>query len=144
MASAPETLTLKEHRDQRKRWHRWVRRGFLLVLGLVLIAALANLFGQRPTTSTAAASAAQLQVYAPMRVRSGLVYAARFRIDARRSIKDALLVLDPGWAEQYTVNGLAPQPVTERAQVQIVPEEPGHDDDESTVASRHAAPPEDR
>jgi hypothetical protein len=114
MASAPDTLTLKDHRDLRgRRWQRWVRQGLLLVLGLVLVAALFNSFGQRPTTSTAAAASAQLQVYAPVRVRSGLVYAARFRIDARRSIKDAILVLDPGWAEQYTVNGLAPQPVTE-------------------------------
>jgi hypothetical protein len=114
MATAPQTLTLKENRDLRgKRWQRWVRRGLLLLLGLTLIAALANRFGQRPTTSTVAAAAAQLQVYAPMRVRSGVVYAARFRIDARRSIKDALLVLDPGWAEGYTVNGLSPQPLTE-------------------------------
>ena len=114
MASAPETLTLEQHRDLRgKRWPRWVRRSLLLVVGLIVLAALLNLFGQRPTTSTAAAPAAQLQVYAPVRVRSGLVYAARFRIDAHRSIKNALLVLDPGWAEQYTVNGLAPQPLTE-------------------------------
>jgi hypothetical protein len=114
MASSPETLTLKQHRDLRgKRWQRWVRRSLLLVLGLIVVAALTNLFGQRPTTSTAAAAAAQLQVYAPVRVRSGLAYAARFRIDARRSIKDAILVLNPGWAEQYTVNGLAPQPLTE-------------------------------
>jgi hypothetical protein len=114
MSSAPETLTLKQHRDLRgKRWQRWIRRSLLVVLGLILVAALADLFGQRPTTSTAAARVAQLQVYAPARVRSGLVYAARFRIDAHRSIKNALLVLDPGWAEQYTVNGLAPQPLTE-------------------------------
>ena len=38
----------------------------------------------------------------------------------------------------------APQPVTERPQVQIVPEEPGHDDHQPTVAARHAAAPEDR
>lgn len=114
MTRAPETLTLKEHRDlQGKRWQRWVRRALLTLLVAVLAAALANIFGQRPTTSAAAASAARLQVYAPTHVRSGLVYAARFRIDARRSVKDAVIVLDPGWAEQYTVNGLSPQPETE-------------------------------
>jgi hypothetical protein len=41
------------------------------------------------------------------------MYAARFRIDARQSVKMALLVLDPGWADQYTVNGVTPQPVSE-------------------------------
>lgn len=114
MSNAPQTLTFKEHRDlQGKRWQRWVRRGLLSLLGLLLVAALADVFGQRPETSSAAAGAARLQVYAPAHVRSGLVYAARFRIDARRSIKDALLVLDPGWAEQYTVNGNSPQPLSE-------------------------------
>ena len=52
-------------------------------------------------------------MYAPVHLRSGLVYAARFHITARDDIKDAFLVLDPSWAEGYTVNGLAPQPVTE-------------------------------
>ncbi|MDX6411403.1 MAG: hypothetical protein QOE91_919, partial [Gaiellaceae bacterium] len=35
------------------------------------------------------------------------------RVNARQEIKNARLVLWPGWAEQYTVNGLAPQPVDE-------------------------------
>lgn len=48
-----------------------------------------------------------------MRARGGLIYAARFRIDAVRELKKATLVLDPGWADGYTVNGLAPQPLTE-------------------------------
>lgn len=30
-----------------------------------------------------------------------------------RELKDATLVLDSGWAEGYTVNCLAPQPLTE-------------------------------
>ena len=57
--------------------------------------------------------AAGLQVYAPVHARSGIVYAARFRIDADRELKNATLLLDPGWAEQYTVNGMSPQPLTQ-------------------------------
>jgi hypothetical protein len=114
MTKAPQTLTLKEHRDlQGERWQRWLRRALVTLLALVLVAALANAFGQRPSTSQAATAAARLQVYAPTRARSGLIYAARFRIDARRELKNATLVLDPGWAESYTVNGLSPQPVNE-------------------------------
>jgi hypothetical protein len=116
MTNAPQTLTLREHRDQGKARQRWFRRCLLALLGLILLAALLNAFGQRPETSSAAAAAARLQVYAPERVRSGLVYAARFRIDARREIKNATLVLDSGWAEAYTVNGLAPQPIGEASQ----------------------------
>jgi len=113
MTNAPQTLTLGEHRDQGKARQRWARRALLALLGLVVLAALLNAFGQRPETSSAGTAAARLYVYAPERVRGGLVYAARFRIDARDEIKNAILVLDSGWAEAYTVNGLAPQPISE-------------------------------
>jgi len=114
MAGAPDTLTLKRHRDMEGReWWVPVRRVLLTLLGAFLVAGLLNLFGQRPHTSTASAAAASLKVHAPAHVRSGLIYAARFHIYAHQDIKDAYLVLDPGWAEGYTVNGLAPQPVTE-------------------------------
>jgi len=114
MAGAPDTLTLKRHRDmQGREWWILGRRILLALLAAVLIAALLNVFGQRPHSSTAATPRASLKVYAPVRARSGLSYAARFHITAHQEIKDAFLVLDPGWAEGYTVNGLAPQPVTE-------------------------------
>jgi hypothetical protein len=113
MTNAPQTLTLREHRDRAGGRMRWLRSGLLALLALVVLAALLNAFGQRPETSLAATAAARLQVYAPERARGGLVYAARFRIDARREIKNTILILDSGWAEAYTVNGLAPQPVSE-------------------------------
>jgi hypothetical protein len=114
MAGAPDTLTLKRHRDMKGR--EWWIPGRRILLGLlcaILLAALLNVFGQRPQSTTVAAPRASLKVYAPVHVRSGLVYAARFHITAREDIKHAFLVLDPSWAEGYTVNGLAPQPVTE-------------------------------
>ena len=114
MASAPDGLTLKRHRDMEGRhWWVYVRRVLLSLLGAVLVLGLLNVFGQRPKSSTANAPAASLKVYAPVHARSGVVYAARFHITAHRDLKDAFLVLDPGWAEGYTVNGLAPQPLTE-------------------------------
>lgn len=113
MSSAPETLTLSRHRD-RKGWvGPWPSRIGLALLGAIVIAALADVFGQRPQTSTATTAAARLEVYAPVHVRGGLMYTARFRIDARRNINRAVLVLAPGWADQYTFNGTAPQPVSE-------------------------------
>jgi hypothetical protein len=52
-------------------------------------------------------------VYAPERVRGGLLYQARFTIDARRELREATLVLDPGWAEGITINTIEPSPVGE-------------------------------
>jgi hypothetical protein len=114
MAGAPDALTLKRHRDMEGReW--WVpgRRALLTVLALFLVAGLLNVFGQRPVTSVASAPVGSLKVFAPTHLRSGLGYAARFHITAHQDIKDAYLILDPGWAEGYTVNGNAPQPLTE-------------------------------
>jgi hypothetical protein len=114
MAGAPDSLVLKRHRDlEGRRWGIIARRVLLALVAAFLVAGLLNVFGQRPDTDVASAPAASLKVFAPVHVRSGLVYAARFHITARQDIKDAFLVLDPGWAEGYTVNGLAPQPLTE-------------------------------
>jgi hypothetical protein len=111
MADIPDLIVLKRDRDLDGRRHEiWVRRGLLALLGVVPVLALLNLFGQRPQTSTAAGSAAKLVVYAPSRVRSGLLFEARFRIDARRTLENAALVLDPGWLEGMTVNSIAPSP----------------------------------
>jgi len=112
MAGAPETLTLKRHRElEGRRLYVPVRRALLGLLSLFLIAGLLNVFGQRPETTSASAAQASLKVYAPTHVRSGLIYAARFHITAHEDIKDAELVLDPGWGEGYTMNGNAPQPL---------------------------------
>lgn len=114
MAGAPDTLVLKRHRDLEGRgWTTAARRALLGLLALVLLAGLLNVFGQRPHTDSASAAAASLKVVAPVHARSGVVYSARFHITAHEDIKDAFLVLDPGWAEGYTVNGVAPQPLTE-------------------------------
>src|SRR5207253_4932125 len=54
MTNAPQTLTLKDNRDlEGARWQRWLRRALLTLLALLLVAALANAFGQRPATSEA-------------------------------------------------------------------------------------------
>src|SRR2546421_4293523 len=114
MAGAPDALTLKRHRDlEGRRWWIPARRVLLTLLAAFLVAGLLNVFGQRPATTRASVPAATLKVYAPTHLRSGLVYSARFHITAHQDIKDAYLVLDPGWAEGYTVNGNAPQPLTQ-------------------------------
>jgi hypothetical protein len=111
---APETLTLKTNRDRNNWWQSvWIRRVLLLFPFALVLLAIANVFGQRPDTATAQSRAARLSVTAPTRARSGVIYAARFRISATADLKQATLILDPGWADGYTVNGEAPQPLTE-------------------------------
>jgi hypothetical protein len=107
-------MTLTVNRDRSRWWQSvWIRRVLLLVPLALALLGLLNQFGQKPVTNAGAASAARLEVTAPVRGRSGLIYAARFRIDAKRELKQATLVLDPGWADGYTVNGQAPQPLTQ-------------------------------
>ena len=114
MASAPDQLTLKRHRDlvgrENKPYVRWL---LLSLTGLFLLLGLANVFGQRPETHTAAGDGVELEVYSPERLRSGLFFMSRFTIRADREIESATLVLDPGWLEGITLNTLEPSPVGE-------------------------------
>jgi hypothetical protein len=113
VADVPDQLVLKVARDREGKRDVLFRRVALAVISVLLALALLNLFGQRPSTTRAQSEAARLEVYAPERVRGGLFYEARFRIDALRELEEATLVLDPGWAEGITINTVEPSPVGE-------------------------------
>lgn len=114
MARAPETLTLARNRDLRGRERvPWVRWTILSLLALLVVAALANAFGQRPATHVGSARGVELEVYSPEHLRSGLFFMARFTIEAEREVHAATLVLEPGWLEGITLNTLEPAPVGE-------------------------------
>lgn len=116
MADIPDQLTLSVNRDREGRRDHIVRRALTGVIGVLILLGVANLFGQRPQTTGAAAPAAQLSVYAPMRVRGGLYYEARFHVRANRDLKNATLVLDPGWGEGLTINTVEPSPIGEASE----------------------------
>jgi hypothetical protein len=114
VADVPYHIVLKRDRDLEGRsWQIWRRRGLFLLLPVVALLALLNLFGQRPSSVTRSGGGATLKLFAPARVRSGVLYQARFRITAQRDLKDATLVLGPGWLESMTVNTIEPSPVNE-------------------------------
>ena len=46
-------------------------------------------------------------------MRGGLLYQARFRITARKSLTQAALVLDSGWLDGLTINTIEPSPASE-------------------------------
>jgi hypothetical protein len=114
VADVPDELVLRRHRDLvGRKWHPWVRRGLVALLAAVVVLGLVNAFGQRPSTSTAAGPAASLKLYAPSRVRGGLLFEARFHITARQDLRNATLVLGSGWLEGMTLNTVEPSPVGE-------------------------------
>ena len=114
MVDVPDGLTLEHHRDLIGRERRPIARWVLLtLLGLLCLLGLANLFGQRPQTTTAESAVAALDVYSPERLRSGLFFESRFHIRATQEIREATLVLEPGWLEGITLNTLAPSPIGE-------------------------------
>jgi hypothetical protein len=113
VADIPDQLTLKVNRDREGRRDHIVRRSLTSLIGVLILSGALNAFGQRPQTTNAADPAAQLSVYAPKRVRGGLFYEARFHIRANQDVKNATLVLDPGWAEGITINTTEPAPIGE-------------------------------
>jgi hypothetical protein len=127
VAGVPYQVVLKRDRDLAGRGYQiWIRRVLFALLPLIALLALLNVFGQRPSTSTESASAATLKLFAPTRVRSGLIYQARFRVTANRDLKSATLVLGPGWLESMTVNTIEPSPVNEGSENGRLTLELGH------------------
>jgi hypothetical protein len=114
VADAPDGIVLKHHRDlDGMRETLWPRR---LIIGAIVVFAvlgLANVFGQRPVTVSADAAEASLKLNAPDRLRGGLLFSARFHVTAHQDVKDAVLVLDQGWAEGMAINTIEPSPVGE-------------------------------
>jgi hypothetical protein len=114
MADVPDTLVLKRARDlEGRRNDIWIRRVLMALVALVPVLALLNVFGQHPDTTTLVVPAASLKIYAPSKLRGGLLYEARFHVTARQELKDAYLVLGSGWAEGMSMNTIEPSPVSE-------------------------------
>ena len=128
MADIPDLLVLKRHRDldYAGRHGPLVRRIALSLVAVVSILGLLNVFGQRPLTTVASAPAATLKLYAPEHLRGGLLWSARFHIYANQDLKQATLVLDPGWAEGMSINTVEPSPVGEASKDGKLSFELGH------------------
>jgi hypothetical protein len=113
VADTPQFLTLSGNRDRTERVELILRRSFFALILIMVLLGLLNVFGQRPTDTLAASSAADLHVFAPTRLRGGLYYEGRLTIDAKQEIEKATIVLDSGWTEQMQINTVEPAPVGE-------------------------------
>ena len=112
MTDVPDGLVLRRHRDlEGIHTKPWPRRATLVTLVAFLVLGLLNVFGQRPATWAATSPAAKLTLYAPTHLRGGLLFSARFHITARSDVKNAILILDPGWVEGMSINTIEPSPL---------------------------------
>ena len=112
--AVPQGLTLKHDRDLVDRERRpIVRRVLVGLLAAILVLGLFSVFGQQVDVSSAETSAARLEVSAPTKVRGGIFFQARFRVQAIEELESATLVLDSDWLEDITLNTVEPSPVGE-------------------------------
>jgi hypothetical protein len=108
---APDGLTLERNRDLRGRSeHVWYRRALLGLLTVLPVLALLNVFGQRPSTTSANGAAGDLIVTAPARLRSGLIFQVRVQVTAHHDIAKPQLIFDPGWWDSMSENSMEPNP----------------------------------
>jgi hypothetical protein len=91
------------------------RRVLMTLFALVALLALLDRFGQKPTSSLAAAPRARLEVTAPSTLRGGLFFQSRIEIHALDRIAHPRLVLDEGWLEGMQVNSIEPSPGDEES-----------------------------
>jgi hypothetical protein len=91
----------------------WVRRAILTLLGVLVLVALLNRFGQRPRQSVARGPVATMRLSAPEHIRGGLFFQSRLDIRAAQAIEHPRIVLDEGWVEGMQVNSIEPAPVGE-------------------------------
>jgi hypothetical protein len=114
----PDGLSVERNRDYEGRFRRrapWLRAVLLACVTAIPVLALLNVFGQRPSTTSAASPAASLSVTAPSRLRGGLMFQALVRVRPRREIHHLQLVFDQGWWESITVNSIEPEPESENS-----------------------------
>jgi hypothetical protein len=113
VGTIPDGLDIRRHRDASGRAElapRWVVLGLLVVF---VLAGLLGAFGQRSSSDTTVGAGAGLEVSAPTRIRGGLLYQGRLKVDAHAPLEHPVLVLGPGWLEGITVNTIEPSPTEE-------------------------------
>jgi hypothetical protein len=116
MEDLPEGITLERNRDLHG-WMRslWWRRVLLCCVAALPVLALLDVFGQHPSTTSAASREAGLTVTAPTRLRSGLIFQVKVSVTAHQEIGQLQLSFDEGWWESMSVNSIEPEPSNENS-----------------------------
>jgi hypothetical protein len=110
----PDELDPGVHRDRTGTgWRVWARRALLGLFALISLAGLLDVFGQQPSTATAAGPGAAVAVQMPGAVRGGLIFQMRVTIEAKKQIDSLRLVMDPSFYDGMTFNSMTPGAVSE-------------------------------
>src|SRR3954452_3611307 len=90
MADVPDRIDLKTHRDLESwGYNRPIRYAIIALIAAVSVLGLFNVFAQRPSTTTEDSPSASLEVFAPEHLRGGLLWEARFTIQAHKNLTHA-------------------------------------------------------
>ncbi len=118
MSETPDGISLERDRELNgiRSYEPWARRVLLCAVAVLPVLALLNVFGQHPSTSSASSGVANMNVTAPSRLRSGLIFQVRIQITAHRDIKELEIVLNKGWWESVSVNSMVPEPTEEASE----------------------------
>jgi hypothetical protein len=116
VSSPPDGITLEQNRDL-DGWKRspWWRRALMCCVAVLPVLALLNVFGQDPSTTSAASPEAGLTVTAPTRLRGGLIFQVKVSVTAHREIGQLQVAFDEGWFESMSVNSIDPEPSNENS-----------------------------
>jgi hypothetical protein len=107
-------IKMGRHRDLQGRDRApWGRRIVLCLFAVIVALALVDVFGQGSSVHVSAGTQATLMVDAPAHLRGGLMFTTRMTVQAHEPLSDARLLLENGWFEGVTFNGIAPQPGSE-------------------------------
>jgi hypothetical protein len=109
----PDGVADRNVSEQRPGWN-WLS---LVVLGAVMLAALLGVFGggkARPIVVDSAT--ARFEVASPRTIRNGEFFEMRIRIEAKRPIAKAVLVVPASLWRDMTINSMIPAPSEEKAE----------------------------
>ncbi|MDQ4034534.1 MAG: hypothetical protein M3153_01265 [Chloroflexota bacterium] len=112
--SAPPDGIGDEHSRPVASWQRHASPLALVVFGVVIVLALAGVFG-RERDWRAEANATRLNVHGPESIRNGEFFEMRVGVEADRAISELVIGVDQGLWEDMTVNTIIPTASEEEA-----------------------------
>jgi hypothetical protein len=116
VVAVPQGLSYDRHVSLSGRGaHPLARLSLLVVLGVIVVLALLDTFGQHPSTTRVSGGFATLEVQSPSVLRGGLIFQTRITVHARATIAHPTLVLQRDWFESMSVNSMVPDPVQQSA-----------------------------
>lgn len=98
-------------------WHKHASPASILLIGAVLLAALAGTFGGQPHPVRKIESpAASIELQFPEIMRNGEFFELRANITTRRTFKDLRLAVDASYWRDLTINTMVPAPSEETSE----------------------------